>query len=285
MRIVLSALVLASASFFASGVARADVRSCVDSATAEARECRGLAREASQVARDGCVQRDHACVEVCRADREDCVETSQIAADLASCRDGRAAAVEACRNSTPDGSVERDTCIDVAQLAAFVCRDDAREANRGELRACRSDFLACARACGPAPVPGVARQCRGEARLEFAAAREACQAEKRLAVDACRSLDHACVEQCRDDRDACRAPVDATLAAAIDACRSARDEAVAGCRATTADDSPERDACVDAAQLANFQCRDTAREAARPSFAACRAEFPLCVQACPPPAP
>lgn len=285
MRILLSVLVLASASLFASGVARADVSSCVDASKTEARECRDLAREASQVAKDGCVQRDHACVEICRADREDCVETSQIAADLAICQDERAAAVEACRNTTPDGSAERDTCIDVAQLAAFVCRDGAREANRGELRTCRNGFRACARACGPAPVPGGARECRNEARLEFAAAREICQVEKRIAVDACRHLDHACVEQCRDDRDACREPIDATLEAAIDVCRSTRDEAVAVCRATTADDSPERDACVDAAQLANFQCRDTAREAARPSFAVCRAEFPLCVQACPPPAP
>ncbi len=281
MRLAALALLIGAFVAIGFGSARADVDSCLQAARAEVLECRELAREAFRTAKDACLERDHDCVDVCRADREDCAETSQIAADLAVCNADREVAVDACRNTTPEDSPERDTCIDAAQVDAFTCRDGAREANKGELKACRADFRSCARACGPPLVRGEARVCRQEAILEFTAAKDACKQDRRLAVDACRKLDHTCVEQCRADRDGCRAPIEAALETAVDTCRAARDEAVDVCRATTADDTPERDACVDAAQLANFQCRDAAREAARPERQACRDSFLSCVEVCP----
>ena len=43
--------------------------------------------------------------------------------------------------------------------------------------------------------------------------------------------------------------------------------------------------CIEQARVVAFQCRDQAREDAKPGFAACRAGFKTCVQACPPASP
>jgi hypothetical protein len=117
-----------------------------------------------QIAKDACRHRDHACVEQARADREVCrapVET-QLESDIAACNATRgghnpdSGAIGNCwalygpSGSTPD-AVLLDQCVDNAQVAAFECRDQAREDAHPGFEACRQAFKTQVQACPPAP--------------------------------------------------------------------------------------------------------------------------------------
>ncbi len=264
--------------------AAATTKECLRAARAEYADCKATCKEEFQTAKDACHNRDHACVEVCRAERSECVDATGLAADLQACEDARDAAVANCKALYPSGSPERDQCIDNAQVQAFVCRDAAREQNKPELKACRTAFRACVRACpagaGPVESPAV---CLRNAKDAYTACLAECREDYQIAKDACRNRDHECVEACRVQRHDCRAPIRAQLEADIAACNATRDAAIQTCRDQNPPDSPELDACIDQAQVVAFQCRDQARENAKPGFAACRADFRACVQACPPP--
>jgi len=132
-------------------VDRATFRACKLDARDVLRRCVVGCRDEFQLDKDTCLDRDHACVEVCRAARTDCrapiLEVFEAA--LTSCADERQNAIEVCRSLYPADTPERDACIDQAQLAAFACRDAAREEAKPGLRVCRDDFVACAQACPP----------------------------------------------------------------------------------------------------------------------------------------
>lgn len=252
------------------------------------RDCSAACNEAHQVAKDACVNRDHACVEVCRAERSECADSTDFAEDLAACAAALDAARLECRSQTLPDSPERDACIDAAQVIAFQCRDTAREAWVPILKTCRADFRTCAKACGPPdPLDPInVRQCRLDAALAHKACKAVCIEDFQLDKDCCTNRDHACVEDCRATRRDCVAPILATLDGAKDACNATRDAGVADCRVLHAEGTPEElDACIDPIQVVAFQCRDAAREVARPGLVACRQGFRDCAQACPPPAP
>lgn len=256
------------------GAARATtpeaVKMCVAAARAEHKECRRTCAAVHADARDECQIKDPDCIRACLAGREDCRGATGIDDDIEACHTSREAAVAACRASFAAGTPERDTCVDAAQLTCFGCRDDAREANRAEVRLCNTGFrgcrLACPRVLDPPTSPS---ECRATARVEHVACREDCNEDFQVEKDACRGLDHACVEVCRDSRDACRDEADDQLESLIDACNATRDAQIATCAGD--------DACIDAAQSAAFQCRDQAREDMKPSFQACRAAYQACV--------
>jgi hypothetical protein len=117
--------------------------------------CVAGCREEFQLAKDTCLDRDHACVEACRAERTDCRAPILAVLDAALdvCATDRQAAIDTCRTLYAADTPERDACIDQAQLAAFVCRDTAREEARPGLRACREAFVDCAEACPPPGSP------------------------------------------------------------------------------------------------------------------------------------
>jgi hypothetical protein len=254
---------------------------CMDAAISEYLDCQAGCQEDFQVAKDSCLNRDHLCVEACRADREDCRTASGIDADLAVCADGLTAAVANCRAIFPPGD-SRDSCIDDAQVAAFQCRDQAREDNADELDACRATFRTCAGKCGPSVVPVDRGQCRRDAKRNFRECRATCREDFQVAKDACRNRDHACVEQCRDARAACSAPVLAQLESDIAACNATRDAAIAQCHVIHPDPGTALDGCIDQAQVVAFECRDQAREDSKPGLEPCRAGFAACVGVCPP---
>jgi hypothetical protein len=270
----------------AEATSRRAIRTCVAEASLELRECKAPCQEGKQAASDLCLRRDHECVEVCRAERESCRDDTGLEDALALCRAALEEARQQCRATTPPDTPERDACIDAAQVAAFRCRDAAREIGRPLLRDCRRAFGTCARACAPpdpAEPPPDLRQCRSDAAHAANACRAVCQEDFQLAKDACKGRDHECVEECRADRAACVAPIQEQLDAAVAACRAAREQGVADCRALHAPDSPELDACIDEVQVQAFECRDAARELARPQFETCRAAFRACVTLCPAP--
>jgi hypothetical protein len=261
---------------------------CISDARQTVLECQAQCREDFQVAKDACLNRDHECVEVCRAERAVCVEATGLEAAIDACRETTRDAKATCRAQNPPESAALDQCIDQAQLVGFQCRDAAREAARPALDVCRVAFRSCARACPPADPPSEVVspvQCRRDAKAVFKACKSACREDYQFQKDVCRNRDHDCVEQCRADRDACREPVEAALQAAVAQCRVTRDAEVQNCRALYADGTAEQDQCIDNAQVTAFRCRDDAREATRPDFEACRDAFRACAQLCPPATP
>jgi hypothetical protein len=260
---------------------------CIGEARQQALECVTQCREDLQIARDGCLNRDHECVELCRAERGVCVEATGLEAALDQCNDVVRAAKQTCRSQDLP-SVALDQCIDQAQVVGFQCRDAAREAARPALEACQEAFAGCARACPPADPAGEVvnpRQCRRDAKTAHKACKATCREGLQFQKDACRNRDHDCVEQCRTERDVCREPVETDLESRATQCRTDRDAAVQNCRALFADGTAEQDQCIDNAQVAAFQCGDAAREAVRPGFVACSDGFRTCAEACPPVAP
>ena len=113
-----------------------------------------LALMRNQVAaadKSACLAKDAACVQSCGDLRTACAQPLQTAIDAAieSCEATRRTAVATCVATTPPGP-ERDACIETADSTAFVCRDDAREAQAPGLAECTKAYVGCVRACPPA---------------------------------------------------------------------------------------------------------------------------------------
>jgi hypothetical protein len=258
---------------------------CIGEAVEQYGECQDQCREDFQIAKDGCLNRDHECVEVCRAERETCREESGIDAALALCNQDLRAAKQRCRDNNPPESPALDLCIDQAQVVAFQCRDGAREEARPALTLCAKQFKVCAKACPPPDPPSEAVdpvECKRTAKTIYKECRATCREDFQFQKDVCLNRDHACVEQCRADRDTCRQPFEDDLESDLAACGATRQLRVDNCKSTYAEGTPERDQCIDNAQVAAFQCRDAAREKARPGFEGCRLQFRTCAQGCPP---
>jgi hypothetical protein len=276
-RVILSAAV---ASLLATQAWAAGAGQCTKAASGVYKECKVDCKEVLQTAKDGCINKDHDCVEACREDRAACIDATGFEAAIDACQDARAAAVANCRAIYPPDSVERDQCIDNAQVAAYLCRLDVRKEKKPLVLACRKGsvdlgvpgFRPCVKACpaGAGPVESP-KQCKLDAVTAFRLCYADCREDFRTEKDACRGLAHDCVEGCRIDRAACKDPIEATLDAAVAACQATKQSAITACAGDPA--------CVLQAKVVAFQCRDDAREAARPGLRACRDAFRTCVQA------
>jgi hypothetical protein len=258
---------------------------CVREAKQDAKDCTADCKEALQTAKDACLNRDHDCVEVCRADRSQCRLDSGIDAALDACNDALEARRAQCRADTQPDTAERDACVDAAQVDAFECRDSARELARPLLKACRKAFRSCAKAC-PAPEPATPtvdpKGCMRDANAAAKVCTAACKEGFQVAKDDCRHRDHDCMEACREDRQTCREPVRAILNADLDECASDRTTGIDGCQTQFPPPRDEAatvdfDQCVDGVQVDAFICRDDAHENARPGFQTCRDNFRACV--------
>ena len=64
-------------------------------------ECGASCREDLQSAKDSCINKDHACVEGCRAGRAACVDASGLRVAINACDDTLAAARAICRDTPP----------------------------------------------------------------------------------------------------------------------------------------------------------------------------------------
>jgi hypothetical protein len=292
VRISLAAASLAAMAVLATAVLAPEVNAevvgpCKDEAKQEYWECKGDCKEAYQLAKDTCFARDHECVEECRDERHVCREpwVNQRNAAIDACNETLAGVKAECRAQYEDGTPARDQCIDQAQIVAFMCRDEAREAVGPELRACRRAFKRCIWTNCPPDVPvdpHTAKACKDDAKDIYKACGQDCREGYQLAKDTCLDRDHECVEDCRAIRQGCLQPILDIRDAAIDACNATRAAAIDICRNLYDPQAPERDACVDQAQIGAFACRDDAREVARPDLIVCRDEFLICAQACPP---
>jgi hypothetical protein len=142
--------------FVLAGVAAADemIKMCVNDANKEYKECRQYCLENMQSDKDSCRNIDHACAEACREGFDTCIGNPLNALDI--CKDVCMAELDAdrqqCRLNFAAGTAALDTCIDQAQIDAFVCRDDCRESVHitSVLKQCRKAERACIKACPPA---------------------------------------------------------------------------------------------------------------------------------------
>jgi len=91
------------------------------------------------------------CVRACSDTRKACRGPiqDQLSADIKACNATRTAAIQLCRQQyrADPMNFDLDACIDAAQVAAFICRDDAREAAFPQLNTCNEAYHACVRAC------------------------------------------------------------------------------------------------------------------------------------------
>ncbi len=142
--------------FVLAGIAGADemVKMCVIDANAEYKECRQYCLENMQVDKDSCRNIDHACAEACRAGFDTCIGNpfNVLDACKAACMLELDDTRKQCRENFAAGTWALDTCIDRAQIDAFVCRDDCRESIHiaGVLKQCHKAERACMKACPPA---------------------------------------------------------------------------------------------------------------------------------------
>jgi hypothetical protein len=248
---------------------------CIHGAQEAFADCKAQCKEDNQVAKDACFARDHDCVETCREVRGDCVDSSGLGAALMACAGTLRSAKVDCRSNNPPGSAGLDGCIDVAQVTGFLCRKTAWKNAKPALALCRTGFRTCAGACPSTGVVVDRRSCLIDAKNANVGCKGDCREQFQTAKDTCLDHDHACVEQCRADRDACRQPIEDQLDAAIAACNTTRASDIAACNGD--------DNCILAAKITAFLCRDGARESAKPGFAQCQTDFAACANQCPPP--
>ena len=285
-------VLLAAAAFLLATVpvANAGPRPCIRAAKADAKDCVADCKETFQAAKDGCLNRDHDCVEGCRADRAQCRLDTGFDAAIDGCNSLLDAARQACRDQGKTGDA-LDRCVDLAQVEAFQCRDPVRELAKPLLKQCRKDFRACAMAC-PAPNPPTSvnpAQCLIAAKNAVIACLLDCREDLQLGRDICLDRDHACVEDCRTIRhDVCIQPIRDQFILDVAACNQTRDDNIR-------DDCDVRfpaprdpaaeifwNLCVDDYQVTAFVCRDNAHEAARPGLRNCRDQFKTCALGCGP---
>jgi hypothetical protein len=252
---------------------------CLQTARAERRTCEAQAGASFLEGIDGCLERDHTCVNACRSQRQECREDTGADAELLGCVDQTQQAKDQCRSKFATGSKKLESCIDQAQLAGFQCRKAVRQTFRRQLRECRRAFDPCARACGPGVPPLGSRACKAEERQTLEASRAECNTTFLATSRACVNRDGACIQDCAATRQACNAPTQATLDAARAACRTQEAAAIAACQAAGGSGLQQ---CITTAQSDAFTCRDTAVDAATPGFAACTQQHLGCVAACPP---
>ena len=135
--------------FIVAGPARATdpSRQCMKDAHSDRRDCNAVCTDNYQAAILLC---GAPCPQACGETRKACrgPVRDQLAVDIKACNDTRTAAIKLCRTlAKADPNFDKDACIDAAQITAFICRDDAREAAFPALNACNEAYQACVRAC------------------------------------------------------------------------------------------------------------------------------------------
>jgi hypothetical protein len=277
----IAAAITSSTGAAASG--RQCVDPCLQAARESRKECASSATGAFQDALDGCLERDHTCIEACRADRQDCRDATSLGQDVVACQIEQAAAQEQCRQSFPLGSKRRAACLFQAEVEGSRCNRRALLGVHVELKQCRTGFNQCAQACAPGEPPGGVGPCRSEGRTAFKSTLAECRLEYQVTASACINRDLGCVQDCGEARETCNAPTNATLDDAIAACNAQAKAAIAACAQANPNGGAALDQCIQTAQANSSACRDAALQAAAPALASCAEQYLACVRACPAP--
>jgi hypothetical protein len=122
---------------------------CIKDAKDEYKVCKDVCLEYFQADKDICRNVDHVCAGECRAGYETCTMIPMDIMDAckALCHSALDDAKQQCIVAYPEGSTDRDSCIDQAQVVAFMCRDECREGIQGNMKECRAILRNCLKAC------------------------------------------------------------------------------------------------------------------------------------------
>lgn len=251
---------------------------CVAAARGEARECASSASGAFADTIDGCLQRDHECVDACREQRRACRDATDLAASVAACRVARDVEIDLCSRRHPLGD-RRVACVMRARAEESRCRRAARRAHRREVVACAVAFDGCADACAPGAPPDGVTACRDAARSSTRGLLTACKRTLQASMTGCLDKELQCGLDCVDARDGCLAPTQAALATALAACTATQEVALQQC---ASDGGPEQASCITAARADAYACGDAALQASIPGVEGCVPPYVQCVKRCPP---
>src|SRR5215831_6405767 len=144
MRFVPAALLVLVALMRTHVAAAATTRLCSDpcfqAAKADFRDCVSSAQGAFFTAVDGCLEREHMCVDACRSQRQDCLDGTGAGAGLAECDAALDAEKARCQNRFPPASRRLAICIFKAETNGFRCRQGVRRSFLAETRGCQNGF-------------------------------------------------------------------------------------------------------------------------------------------------
>jgi hypothetical protein len=126
-------------------------KQCVRGAAKDYQDCIRECKSDFQEAKEVCRGADHACALACAESLDRCEEAplSTLESCKNTCNSQLDAAKATCRDLYGKGTEELDTCIDQAQVNAFLCRDECRETVSAIFQQCRTDFRNCISACKP----------------------------------------------------------------------------------------------------------------------------------------
>ena len=150
--LILLLLLLGYLSSISTAVAVESNKACVNDAKDEYEDCKAACKEQFWVERDLCVNVKHDCADQCRAAHSACVDPFLDGLDICkeTCDSALKAQKQLCRSQFGEGTKERDTCIDNAQIFAYICRDTCREGVIADLKKCTKALHACIQKCPPA---------------------------------------------------------------------------------------------------------------------------------------
>ena len=131
--------------------------SCVLQARQELQTCKAECINDFRNERFVCLNVEPGCGRECLGRRESCIEIATAPLDecIGGCRTTLQASKDSCARTCGENESCRDSCVDQAQVDAFVCRDNCHESFRtggGEaaVEACRQQFRGCVLGCPPA---------------------------------------------------------------------------------------------------------------------------------------
>ena len=136
--------------FICAGPARATdpAQECRKNASSDRHDCNAVCSDNYQAAVLLC---GTTCAQGFASDRQACRAPARatLQAAIKACNDARTAAIKSCRDQYKvDHNLDnKNACVDTAQIAAFICRDDAREAAFPALNACNEAYQICVHAC------------------------------------------------------------------------------------------------------------------------------------------
>jgi hypothetical protein len=88
---------------------------CINDAKQQFTETKAQCKEDYQAAKDACLNRDHDCMEGCRAGREECSLATGLDESLTACRDALRDAKATCRAIYAEGTPALDQCIEAGR--------------------------------------------------------------------------------------------------------------------------------------------------------------------------
>jgi hypothetical protein len=134
---------------------------CMADARAQKQSCKQVCRDDFLAAVDTCRGQNHDCAQAARDARDQCV--ADVIASLRTCLDtcpDLHAEIAQCRTDFPEGSPEREQCINDARVQGFTCRQQCRQTVDvfKNLKTCRDEFRTDLAACVPTPTPQARRR-------------------------------------------------------------------------------------------------------------------------------